>query len=273
MVADIKYLKHSLETITKDFEGQTEMAKIFQETYFKLEEMIQELEEHFKQVSEWQQTGREDDDDDDDVQEWFITPRVCSLTSDFIREPDLELPLLSLLSLLSQVTEPLMKVVTEEKDRTEPRPSPEDLITRTVSINNLNEFMCESVVVEYLRQNGIQALKCVQSLGYNERSRNFLVTIRQPDMERLLDPDLWPKGVTLSVRGEYKIPSIHGKREKDLPGVIISPGMSYWHSWAEIFHHLNPYLLHTYSCHTYSFTGQVDLWICFKRRLSRENHE
>jgi len=52
MVADIKYLKHSLETITKDFEGQTEMAKIFQETYFKLEEMIQELEEHFKQVSE-----------------------------------------------------------------------------------------------------------------------------------------------------------------------------------------------------------------------------
>ena len=123
-----------------------------------------------------------------------------------------------------------MKVVAKEKDKNEPRPSPEDLITRTVSINNLNEFMCERVVAEYLRQNNISALKCTQTLGYNERSRNFLVTIRQPEMEKLLDPDLWPKGVTLSVRGEYKIPSIHGKREKDLPGVIISPGMSYWHS-------------------------------------------
>ena len=123
-----------------------------------------------------------------------------------------------------------MKVVIQEKTKDEPQPSPEDLITRTVSINNLNEFICEKVLFEYLRQNNVSAVKCTESLGYNERSRNFHVTVRQPDMQRLLDPDIWPKGVTLSVKGQSLAGYIQGKREKDLPGVIISPGMSYWHS-------------------------------------------
>lgn len=106
----------------------------------------------------------------------------------------------------------------------------EELVTRTVSINNLNEFICDSVLAEYLRQNNIFVIKCTQTLGYNERSRNFLVVVRQSDLEKLLQPDIWPKGVTLAVRGDYRVTSVHGKREKNLPGVVISAGMSYWHS-------------------------------------------
>ena len=122
-----------------------------------------------------------------------------------------------------------MKIITMEKSAQQDH-NAEDLVTRTVSINNLNEFICESVISEYLRQNNIFVLKCSQTLGYNERSRNFLVVVRQSDLEKLLQPDIWPKGVTLAVRGDYKVASVHGKREKNLPGVVISSGMSYWHS-------------------------------------------
>lgn len=101
---------------------------------------------------------------------------------------------------------------------------------RTVSINNLNEFICESVISEYLRQNDVYVNNCSQTLGYNERSRNFLVNVRQSDLDKIMQPDIWPKGVTLAVRGDYKIGSIHGKREKNLPGLTISSGMSYWYS-------------------------------------------
>jgi hypothetical protein len=122
-----------------------------------------------------------------------------------------------------------MKIITMEKSSPH-SPTAEELATRTVSINNLNEFICESVISEYLRQNSIFVLKCSQTLGYNERSRNFLVVVRQSDLEKLLQPDIWPKGVTLAVRGDYKVASVHGKRDKNLPGVVISSGMSYWHS-------------------------------------------
>lgn len=122
-----------------------------------------------------------------------------------------------------------MKIITMEKS-SQQNHNADDLVTRTVSINNLNEFICESVISEYLRQNHIFVLKCSQTLGYNERSRNFLVVVRQADLDKMMQPDLWPTGVTLAVRGDYKVASVHGKREKNLPGVVISSGMSYWHS-------------------------------------------
>ena len=122
-----------------------------------------------------------------------------------------------------------MKIISMEKSSHQSRTS-DDHVTRSVSINNLNEFISEGVISEYLRQNGIFAIKCSQTLGYNERSRNFLVVVRQSELDKLLQADLWPKGVTLAVRGDYKVASVHGKREKNLPGLVISPGMSYWHS-------------------------------------------
>lgn len=121
-----------------------------------------------------------------------------------------------------------MKIITSEKSQQ--TQNADDLVTRVVSINNLNEFISESVISEYLRQNHVFVIKCSQTLGYNERSRNFLVVVRQSDLDKLLQPDIWPKGVTLAVRGDYKVASVHGKREKNLPGLVISSGMSYWHS-------------------------------------------
>lgn len=122
-----------------------------------------------------------------------------------------------------------MKIITSEKASQQTQ-NADDLVTRVVSINNLNEFISESVISEYLRQNNVFVIECSQTLGYNERSRNFLVVVRQSDLDKLLQPDIWPKGVTLAVRGDYKVASVHGKREKNLPGVVISSGMSYWHS-------------------------------------------
>lgn len=118
---------------------------------------------------------------------------------------------------------------------------PEALIT-TVLINNLNEFICENVLSEFLRQNNIYVSKCQPALSYNERSRNFQVSIRESDLTKVLEPELWPKGVTLSIRGnnhqsiktsrckDTYSHAVYGKREKNLPGVVITSGMSYWHS-------------------------------------------
>jgi len=191
--SDLLYLRESLQKLSKEFDSQREMYKSFQDSYYRVESLIQELEENFKQMTQ---------------------PLISLLSA---READLNVHHYKVASSYNR----------KETDR---RSSGEEE-TKTVSINNLNEFICEGVLSEYLRQNGIFVLKCTKTLAYNERSRNFFVTVRSSDLDRLLLPDLWPKGVTLSVRGEYKTPSVHGGRDsKDMPGVIISPGMSYWHS-------------------------------------------
>ena len=107
--------------------------------------------------------------------------------------------------------------------------------TAVVFVCNLNEFMCERILCEYLRQNEIFVVASSQVPGYNERSRNFRVVVKQCDLSKILDSNLWPQGVTISVRdntSNQDYPpkeAIHGRREVNLPGVIITPGMSYWH--------------------------------------------
>lgn len=103
---------------------------------------------------------------------------------------------------------------------------------KTVFISNLNEFICEPIISEYLRQSGIDVLNCKQVPGFNERSRNFKVVIKECDVPIILNPNLWPKGITTSIRDpwskEFK-EAVYGNRELDLPGIVITPGMSYWH--------------------------------------------
>ncbi|KAI1305367.1 E3 ubiquitin-protein ligase NRDP1 [Halotydeus destructor] len=180
---DLVTIRDGLANLQQDFDIQTEMARKFSDSFDRFGEMILDLEEIFRQV-----------------------------------------------------TDPLMKFIIKDGRRwssCDPdtgNPTTEDQKTCTVSINNLNEFISEPVLSEYLRQNGVFVAKTLQTLGYNERSRNFLVTIRRNDLEKLLEAKLWPRGVTLSVRGDFRIPSVHGEREKNLPGLVISAGMSYWHS-------------------------------------------
>lgn len=49
--SDLMMIRESLNKLTQDFQMQGQMAKTFQETFYRLGEMILELEEHFKQVS------------------------------------------------------------------------------------------------------------------------------------------------------------------------------------------------------------------------------
>lgn len=48
--SDLLVLRDTLNKLTKDLELQGQMAKTFQDSYYRLGEMILELEEHFKQV-------------------------------------------------------------------------------------------------------------------------------------------------------------------------------------------------------------------------------
>lgn len=127
-----------------------------------------------------------------------------------------------------QVTSPLVKLIVKSKQNKANDTNEESSATTTVTISNLNEFICSNILQEYLRQQDIFCLKCTQSLGYNERSRNFLVTIRACDKSKLLSPSLWPKGVVLSLPGDCA--SVHGGQDKVLPSLLISSGMSYWHN-------------------------------------------
>lgn len=140
----------------------------------------------------------------------------------------LESKLVELENQFKQVTDPLVKLIVKNKQN---KPTglkqPDETATSTVCISNLNEFICTRILLEYLRQQGIFVHKCTQVLGYNERSRNFQVTVRESDTSKILSPNLWPKGVVLSIAGGVK--SIHGQRDTNLPNVVITSGMSYWH--------------------------------------------
>ena len=48
--SDLIIIREALNKLTTDFEKQGQMAKTFQETFYRLGELIVELEEHFKQV-------------------------------------------------------------------------------------------------------------------------------------------------------------------------------------------------------------------------------
>lgn len=48
--SDLLVLRDTLNKLTKDLEMQGQMAKTFQDSFYRLGEMILELEEHFKQV-------------------------------------------------------------------------------------------------------------------------------------------------------------------------------------------------------------------------------
>lgn len=125
-----------------------------------------------------------------------------------------------------------LESLSTHRDRSSSSTHSSDTVVRTISINNLNEFICENVLSEFLRQNNIYVAKCIPSIGYNERSRNFQVIVRESDLDKILVPELWPRGVTLSLRDGISKPkeAVHGRREKNLPGVVITSGMSYWHS-------------------------------------------
>lgn len=178
MVPELATIRSDLKCLLADFERQQELDRKFAQTFDRCGEMIMDLEEQFKRV-----------------------------------------------------TDPLMKFICKDQSTASSNSSSAHAAHVCVSVNNLNEFITEEILAEYLRQQLIFVEKIKRTIGYNERSRNFVITLKEADLERLLVADLWPRGVTLSVRGgECRAPSVHGNREKNLPALLIGSGMSYWHS-------------------------------------------
>ncbi|XP_074596013.1 uncharacterized protein LOC141851114 [Brevipalpus obovatus] len=67
------------------------------------------------------------------------------------------------------------------------------------TIMNLNEFITEEILMEYLRQHGMRPIKCVLDSLFFARSRNFRVVIRLSDLEKLSNSNIWPIGVIIVV--------------------------------------------------------------------------
>lgn len=103
----------------------------------------------------------------------------------------------------------------------------EERQTCTAIIRNLNEFLNEQIIEEYLRQNDIQILSCELELTIYKRSRDFKVVIYKSDFNKLFSENLWPIGVTchnLSTNKDNLI--IFGKRQTDLPSLTIKSGLA-----------------------------------------------
>lgn len=98
----------------------------------------------------------------------------------------------------------------------------------TAIIRNLNEFLNEQVVEEYLRQNDIPTLSCELELNISRvRSRDFKVIFHRNDFHKLFSENLWPTGVTLhSLSSNRDNQIIFGKRQSDLPCLFIKSGLA-----------------------------------------------
>lgn len=72
----------------------------------------------------------------------------------------------------------------------------------TVTIMNLSEFMSEDILVEYLRQNDMRPIKCVIDTMFSARSRNFRVTARLSEFDKLTNPNIWPVGVIVTINSD-----------------------------------------------------------------------
>lgn len=105
----------------------------------------------------------------------------------------------------------------------------EDRQTCVAVIRNLNEFLNEQIVEEYLRQNGITTLSCEIELNIFKRSRDFKVTIYKSDFHKLFAENLWPTGTTchnLSTNSNKDNRIVFGKRQSDPPSLIIKSGLA-----------------------------------------------
>lgn len=104
----------------------------------------------------------------------------------------------------------------------------EERQTCTAIIRNLNEFLNEQVVEEYLRQNDIPTLSCELELNISRvRSRDFKVVFYRNDFHKLFNESLWPTGVTLhSLSSNRDNQIIFGKRSADLPCLFIKSGLA-----------------------------------------------
>lgn len=95
------------------------------------------------------------------------------------------------------------------------------------TVLNLSEFMTPEILMEYLRQNGMKPIKCIMGPYPFNRSRNFCVTVRLSDLDKLLDPDLWPIGAALTItNGRNKSPLITGKRSKNMSTLCLESGIN-----------------------------------------------
>ena len=104
----------------------------------------------------------------------------------------------------------------------------EERQTCTAIIRNLNEFLNEQVVEEFLRQNDIPTLSCELELNISRvRSRDFKVVFYRNDFHKLFSENLWPTGVTLhSLSSNRDNQIIFGKRQSDLPCLFIKSGLA-----------------------------------------------
>ena len=127
--------------------------------------------------------------------------------------------------------------------------SPGELQTCVAFIRNLNEFLNENILREYLRQNEICLLGCDPQVTIYDRSRDFRLLFLKRDFHRLFDARLWPAGSSINLvpssssssffsdhstrqpkqeHPQQDVVVVHGNRIQDLPVLFIRSGLTYW---------------------------------------------
>lgn len=89
--------------------------------------------------------------------------------------------------------------------------------TTEIYISNLEQSVTPGTLQEYLMRSEINVVSCKEALCRGWKN-DFKVTVFKTDTPKILQPNLWPKGIVCFVCGEYYSTKTEGCRDPDSSG-------------------------------------------------------
>ncbi|XP_015786198.1 E3 ubiquitin-protein ligase NRDP1 [Tetranychus urticae] len=101
--------------------------------------------------------------------------------------------------------------------------------TLEIYISNVDRCVTAGNLRDYLARNDVNVIACKESL-YRGWKSDFRITIFKSDCSKVLDPNLWPRGIVCFVCGEYYSTKTEGNRDPQEPGPdsIVKASPSPW---------------------------------------------
>lgn len=84
--------------------------------------------------------------------------------------------------------------------------------TTEIYISNMDRSVTPASLQEYLMRNEINVINCKEAL-YRGWKNDYRVTIFKSDASKILNPNLWPKGIVCFICGEYYSTKTEGNRD------------------------------------------------------------
>ncbi|XP_074597632.1 E3 ubiquitin-protein ligase NRDP1-like [Brevipalpus obovatus] len=101
--------------------------------------------------------------------------------------------------------------------------------TLEIYVSNVDRCVSAGNLRDYLSRNDVNAIACKEAL-FRGWKNDFRVTIFKSDRAKVLDPNLWPRGIVCFVCGEYYSTKTEGNRDPQEPGPdsIVKASPSPW---------------------------------------------